>query len=123
MIDFLVVDAPSAYNAILGRGTLNAIGAIYIPSDDEISPNGSRSGSRVRSPENGEGMLFDVSEGEEGALAGPAAGKKTTFKVSRLCVRTALFTAPMVVMAHLTSDFLLLISCFVGLVFGRDSVN
>lgn len=28
MVDFLVVDAPSAYNAILGRGTLNRIGAI-----------------------------------------------------------------------------------------------
>src|SRR5664279_3910716 len=28
MVDFLVVDAPSAYKAILGRGTLNRIGAI-----------------------------------------------------------------------------------------------
>ena len=28
MVDFLVVDAPSAYNAILGRSTLNRIGAI-----------------------------------------------------------------------------------------------
>jgi hypothetical protein len=32
MIDFLVVDAPSAYNAILGRGTLNAIGAVVSTS-------------------------------------------------------------------------------------------
>ena len=32
MTDFLVVDAPSAYNAILGRSTLNAIGAIISPS-------------------------------------------------------------------------------------------
>lgn len=28
MVDFLVVDAPSAYNVILGSGTLNRIGAI-----------------------------------------------------------------------------------------------
>ena len=32
MVDFLVVDAPSAYNAILGRGTLNAIGAVISPA-------------------------------------------------------------------------------------------
>jgi hypothetical protein len=32
MVDFLVVDSPSAYNVILGRNTLNAIGAVISPS-------------------------------------------------------------------------------------------
>ena len=50
-------------------------GSIYIPSDDEIYPNGSRSGSRVRSPQNGEVMLFDVSEGEEGACGSSWEGR------------------------------------------------
>src|SRR5665647_1150197 len=32
MVYFLVVDAPSAYNVILGRATLNAIGAVISPA-------------------------------------------------------------------------------------------
>jgi hypothetical protein len=32
MVEFLVVNTPSAYNAILGRKTLNAIGAIISPT-------------------------------------------------------------------------------------------
>jgi hypothetical protein len=32
MMEFLVVNIPSAYNAILGRKTLNAIGAVISPA-------------------------------------------------------------------------------------------
>ncbi|XP_078170119.1 uncharacterized protein LOC144564390 [Carex rostrata] len=35
MVDFLVVNAPSAYNSILGRGTLNKIGAVVSPSFED----------------------------------------------------------------------------------------
>jgi len=67
MIDFLVVDAPSAYNAILGRGTLNAIGAVVSTSHLMMKFIPTEAGVGVESGHHGEGMLFDVSEGEEGA--------------------------------------------------------
>lgn len=57
LVDFLVVDAPSAYNAILGRGTLNRIGAIVSSPHIKIKFYTDHGIGEVRSTKNRPRML------------------------------------------------------------------
>ena len=62
-VRFLIVDAPSAYNVLLGRPSFNAIKShpLRLPYDDQVSYHKwSRNGSR--GPVRGQGVLLGIHE-------------------------------------------------------------